>query len=97
MHWKFCLIFAFVFQALRYTPNGEITAFAVALHTHSLGIETKLRHIRDGVELQPIAEDKYHDFNYQNVFTLQNERVIQPVDFYLYILLNISSYGTYVC
>jgi hypothetical protein len=30
------------------------------------GVKLRVRHIRDGVELQPILQDNYYDFNYQS-------------------------------
>ncbi len=41
----------------------------------------KLRHVRDGIELDRIVEDDNYDFNYQEVRQLSNETVVLPGDY----------------
>ena len=41
----------------------------------------KLRHIRNGKELNRIIEDDNYDFNYQQVRQLENETTILPGDY----------------
>lgn len=41
----------------------------------------KLRHIRDGAELDRIVEDDNYDFNYQQVRQLEKEVTILPGDY----------------
>lgn len=48
-------------------PEGGITVYASLLHTHTVGAEVVLRHIRDGVELDPIDLNRNYDFNYQQI------------------------------
>ncbi len=45
--------------------DDGVTLTAVLLHSHLLGRKLRLRHIRDGLELEAIAEDNAYDFNYQ--------------------------------
>ncbi|XP_064652353.1 DBH-like monooxygenase protein 1 homolog [Lineus longissimus] len=67
-------------HALEDTPEKQLNVFAVMLHAHLLGVGIKTWHVRDGIELPPIAEDKYYDFNYQTVMTLPEERAIKQND-----------------
>lgn len=41
----------------------------------------KLRHVRNGIELDRIIEDDTYDFNYQQVRQLENETTILPGDY----------------
>lgn len=41
----------------------------------------KLRHVRNGVELDRIVEDDTYDFNYQQVRQLENETTVLPGDY----------------
>lgn len=41
----------------------------------------KLRHVRNGIELDRIVEDDTYDFNYQQVRQLENETTVLPGDF----------------
>jgi hypothetical protein len=46
-----------------------------------LGTAMTIRHIRAGVELEPIVQDKFYDFNYQALINIaDNPRVILPVN-----------------
>ncbi len=42
-----------------------IHIFATLLHQHTAGRAIKTRHVRDGVELPNILNDRYYDFNFQ--------------------------------
>lgn len=41
----------------------------------------KLRHVRNGIELDRIIEDDTYDFNYQQVRQLENETTVLPGDY----------------
>ncbi|ROT79588.1 putative MOXD1-like 2 [Penaeus vannamei] len=60
-------------------PAG-INVFAVILHTHLLGRKVRVRHLRDGRELEPIAQDNNYDFNYQEYRALNTPRTVLPGD-----------------
>lgn len=51
------------------------------MHSHVAGRKMKLRHIREGVEMDRIVEDDNYDFNYQQVRQLENETNILPGDY----------------
>nr|XP_053650331.1 DBH-like monooxygenase protein 1 [Cherax quadricarinatus] len=61
------------------SPTG-INVFAVILHTHLLGRKVRVRHLRQGRELEPIAQDNNYDFNYQEYRALKLPRSILPGD-----------------
>ncbi|XP_056009441.1 uncharacterized protein LOC125680065 [Ostrea edulis] len=46
-------------------PNG-VHVFGVQQHAHLLGKAIKTRLIHRGVEQEPLADDRYYDFNYQD-------------------------------
>ena len=46
-----------------------------------------LRHVRNGIELVPIDQNLYYDFNYQ-VTNHITPRVVLPVSTILYVLYN---------
>lgn len=60
-------------------PNSGINMFAVIMHTHQLGRKVRLRQIRDGDELPPIAADTNYDPNYQEYRRLQRPVKVYPV------------------
>jgi len=60
-------------------PNSGINMFAVILHTHQLGRKVRLRQIRGGEELPPIAADTNYDPNYQEYRKLQRPVKVYPV------------------
>ena len=61
--------------------NGNpIYAFANGLHTHLLGREIVLRHMRDGKELRPLDMNIAYDFNYQQMTPFTEEIEILPGD-----------------
>ncbi|KAK4302315.1 hypothetical protein Pmani_025590 [Petrolisthes manimaculis] len=62
-----------------FPPTG-INVFAVILHTHLLGRSVRVRHIRQGRELEPIARDNNYDFNYQEYRALHTPRTVLPGD-----------------
>lgn len=61
-------------------PEDGIRIISGTLHSHLAGRKMKLRHIRDGKELERIIEDDNYDFNYQQVRQLGNETVVLPGD-----------------
>lgn len=62
-------------------PDTGIRIVSAALHSHVAGRKMKLRHIRDGAEMDRIVEDDNYDFDYQQVRQLSNETVILPGDY----------------
>ncbi|XP_064117807.1 DBH-like monooxygenase protein 1 [Macrobrachium nipponense] len=61
-------------------PNSGIKVYQVLLHAHSLGTAMRIRHFRDGEELQPIITDDYYDTNFQPILSLSEERTVLPTD-----------------
>lgn len=59
--------------------TDELNVFAALLHSHLAGHQIRLRHIRDGKELDILAQDNNYDFNFQETRLLPEERVIQKV------------------
>lgn len=62
-------------------PEDGIKIVSATLHSHVAGRKMKLRHVRDGIELERIVEDDNYDFNYQQVRQLANETVVLPGDY----------------
>lgn len=62
-------------------PDDGIKIVSATLHSHVAGRKMKLRHVRDGMELDRIVEDDNYDFNYQQVRQLSNETVVLPGDY----------------
>lgn len=62
-------------------PDGGVNVFAVIMHTHGLGKKIRLRQIRDGKELAPIAADASYDPSYQEYRRLQRPAKVMPVSF----------------
>ncbi|KAJ8981753.1 hypothetical protein NQ317_004933, partial [Molorchus minor] len=61
-------------------PKDGINVVSVMLHSHLAGRKLKLRHIRGGKELAPLAQDEHYDFNYQQSRTLSQYTPILPGD-----------------
>ncbi|CAL8092372.1 unnamed protein product [Orchesella dallaii] len=61
-------------------PKEGIKIISLLLHAHLTGKGITLRHIRNGKELPPIAQDNHVDFNYQHYRTLKEERTVLPGD-----------------
>ncbi|KAH1015716.1 hypothetical protein HUJ04_007058 [Dendroctonus ponderosae] len=61
-------------------PKDGINVISVMLHSHLAGRKLKLRHIRAGKELQPLAQDERYDFNYQQSRALSQDTTILPGD-----------------
>ena len=66
------------------TENGilaeGVTIFANMLHGHLLATQMSLRHIRDGVELEPIDENEHYDFNYQQMTIIPGQKKLMRGD-----------------
>lgn len=60
-------------------PNNGINMFAVIMHTHELGKKVRLRQIRGGEEMSPIAADGNYDPKYQEYRRLQRPAKVYPV------------------
>lgn len=61
-------------------PSTGINVTTVLLHTHLSGRKIVLKHIRNGVELAPIALENNYDFNYQQVRVVDPPRLLLPGD-----------------
>ncbi|KAL1497332.1 hypothetical protein ABEB36_008314 [Hypothenemus hampei] len=61
-------------------PKDGINVVSVMLHSHLAGRKLKLRHIRGGKELQPLAQDNRYDFNYQQSRKLSQDTKLLPGD-----------------
>ncbi|XP_064638025.1 DBH-like monooxygenase protein 2 homolog [Lineus longissimus] len=61
----------------------QIRAFAYLLHSHYAGSAIRLRHFRNGRELEYLGDDPTYDFNYQNSITYPQEIVIERGDEFL--------------
>lgn len=64
-------------------PPEGVTVTHATLHAHLTARKIMLRHIRDGVELPPIAKDDHYDFNYQQSRIVSPPRKIYPGDIIL--------------
>lgn len=62
-------------------PETGIKVLSATLHSHIAGRKMKLRHVRNGVELDRIVEDDTYDYNYQQVRQLENETTVLPGDY----------------
>lgn len=62
-------------------PETGINIISATLHSHVAGRKMKLRHVRNGIELDRIIEDDTYDFNYQQVRQLENETTVLPGDY----------------
>lgn len=65
-----------------FPPEG-ITVSHATLHGHLTARKMTLRHIRDGKELRPIAQDLHYDFNYQQTRIVSPDRKIMPGDIFM--------------
>jgi hypothetical protein len=61
-------------------PPEGIYITGVNLHTHVAGRQVYFRHFRNGTELAPILSEPYYDFNFQEMTTLPQERLVLPGD-----------------
>ncbi|XP_043278026.1 MOXD1 homolog 2 [Venturia canescens] len=61
-------------------PGSGVNMFAVIMHTHQLGRRVRLRQIRGGEEMPPIASDTSYDPNYQEYRRLQRPVKVYPGD-----------------
>lgn len=62
-------------------PQNGIKIISATLHSHVAGRKMKLRHVRNGLELDRIVEDDTYDYNYQQVRQLENETTVLPGDY----------------
>ena len=58
----------------------EVKIIAAGQHAHLLGVGVTTRHFRNGVELKPIMDDPYFDFNFQSMRSVTKERTLKPGD-----------------
>lgn len=64
-------------------PPEGITVTHATLHGHLTARKMRLRHIRDGKELQPISQDLHYDFNYQQSRIVSPDRKVMPGDIFM--------------
>lgn len=57
----------------------EVTIFQALLHAHLKGVKMKLRHFRNGEELEPLAVEDSYDFNFQEYNLLPKFRTLKKV------------------
>lgn len=62
-------------------PDDGINIVSVSVHTHMRGKNIRLSHVRNGTEINKIVEDRYYNYNYQEVRQLANETKVKPGDF----------------
>lgn len=65
------------------TKNYDEDIFILSglLHMHLAGRKIRIRHIRNGTELEPVLADEHYDFNYQSPqIVFDNPRQIKPGD-----------------
>ena len=65
----------------RQTLNESgVTVFGSFLHAHTTGTALSLRHIRDGVELEPLEVNDHYDFDFQQTTMYSEHVTILPGD-----------------
>jgi len=57
-----------------------VSVFANLLHAHTVGSALTLRHIRDGVELEPLDVNDHYDFDYQQTTAFEEYATLLPGD-----------------
>ncbi|KAL4218774.1 hypothetical protein ACF0H5_021361 [Mactra antiquata] len=67
-------------EGFRQKNLSEITVVGAFQHSHLLGRAITTRHFRNGVELKPLIQDPYYDFDFQEVRLLPEERTVLPGD-----------------
>jgi hypothetical protein len=67
------------------------------LHTISkyLGVKIILRHVRNGIEMAPLLNDQYYDFNYQSPITVERPETIIAVLFHFTISLHFILFNSF--
>eukprot|EP01084_Bolivina_argentea_P203171 347040_1 len=61
-------------------PEEGVHIFANFYHQHLLGRAGIIRHIRNGIELEPIEVNEAYDFDFQQYVPLKQERLLLPGD-----------------
>ncbi len=64
-------------------PPDGVTVFGTFLHAHPIGTALIVRHVRNGVELEPIEADWAYDFDYQQMIAVDNVHVLPGDDLIL--------------
>lgn len=59
---------------------SEIKVFGIFFHSHLAGKAIRLRHFRDGKELQAMARDEHYDFNYQETQYFEEPKTLKLGD-----------------
>ncbi|XP_023665921.2 DBH-like monooxygenase protein 1 homolog [Paramormyrops kingsleyae] len=67
-------------ESLEHEMPSGIRIFAVLMHSHLAGRAIKVRHFRNKDELQHLAQDDEFDFNFQELQSLTDERLVLPGD-----------------
>ena len=74
-------------------PSGEITIFANIPHTHSVGIQVFSKIVRNGTEIDYIANNKYFSSDYQYLNVLAKPVTLKRVKLFSIMLLLKESYS----
>jgi len=61
-------------------PEDGVTLFGSVLHAHTVGASINFRHIRGGVEQEPVEINENYDFNFQQLTVLEEPRTLLPGD-----------------
>ncbi|KAH3863954.1 DBH-like monooxygenase protein 1 homolog [Dreissena polymorpha] len=64
--------------------STPIRIFAVWQHSHKMAFRLRTRHFRNGVELEPLADDANYDWNYQGFRYLKNNTTMEAGDEFVY-------------
>lgn len=76
-----------MFQGLKDMPGQQVKVFAAWQHSHLLAYAMTTKHLRNGKEIEPFADDQAYDFNYQQIRLLRKEvplkmvLLIPPINF----------------
>nr|XP_002124053.1 DBH-like monooxygenase protein 1 [Ciona intestinalis]XP_026690880.1 DBH-like monooxygenase protein 1 [Ciona intestinalis] len=62
------------------TGTNKLNVFGIMLHGHLAAQGIELKHLRDNVELPPLAKDASYDFNYQETRMFSTEKNINAGD-----------------
>ncbi|XP_052095209.1 DBH-like monooxygenase protein 1 homolog [Mytilus californianus] len=60
-------------QGLKDMPGQQVKVFAAWQHSHLLAYAMTTKHLRNGKEIEPFADDQAYDFNYQQIRLLRKE------------------------
>ena len=61
---------------MKNVPEGGLHLLYGAFHSHLAGVGMRVRHFRNGEEIEPIMVDDHYDFNFQNIKSLPENTTI---------------------